>query len=97
MTPYITRRNLQYHEIIGLRVRVLQYSDPQLVGLEGVVVDETLKTLVVEKHGGARIRVFKSQAVFEFKLPSGEAAVIRGDNLIGRPWDRLKKVLISRR
>lgn len=93
----ITSKSLPYHEIIGLRVRVLQYSDPQVRGLEGVIVDETLKTLVVERDDGSRVRVFKALGTFEFKLPSGELAVIRGDSLIGRPWDRLKKVANPRR
>jgi len=96
VSPGINPRNVYYHEIIGLRVKILQYSDPGLVGVEGVVVDETQKTLLIEKTGGRRIRVFKSNGVFQFTLPNGEEVVIKGEDIIGRPWDRLKKVLTAR-
>lgn len=96
MNASITRRNALFHELIGLRVKVIQYSDPALVGLEGVVVDETLKTLVIEKSDGKRVRVFKANGLFEFQLPRGGKLVIKGVDIIGRPWDRLKRVLRTR-
>lgn len=89
----ITAWNLRYHELIGLRVSVLEYPDPSIRGLEGVVVDETLKTLVIEKKDGRRIRLFKQNAVFQFFTPSGERIVIRGNEIFGRPWERVKMVL----
>ncbi|ADV65468.1 ribonuclease P protein component 1 [Desulfurococcus mucosus] len=88
----VTGRNITSHEIIGLKTRILQYPDRGLIGLEGRVVDETLKTLLVELSNGRRIRVFKSNGVFEFTLPSGETVVIKGSDIIGRPWDRLKNI-----
>ncbi|MEM4851481.1 MAG: ribonuclease P protein subunit, partial [Desulfurococcaceae archaeon] len=45
----INEHNIYFHELIGLRVKILQYSDTALIGLEGLIVDETLKTLVIEK------------------------------------------------
>lgn len=89
----ITPRNIVYHELIGLKVKVVQYTDPTLKGVEGIVVDETMKTILIEKNSGKRIRVFKANGVFEFFLPGGSSIVIRGDMLVGRPWDRLKKCL----
>lgn len=92
----ITPRNMVYHELIGLKVKIVQYTDPTLVGVEGVVVDETMKTILVEKPDGKRVRVFKANGVFQFELPGGSNVVIRGDKLLGRPWDRLKKVLTAK-
>lgn len=92
----IDSRNIYYHELIGLRIRILQYSDDSLVGVEGVVVDETLKTLVIERDNKRRIRVFKSNGVFEFLLPNGEKVIIKGVDIVGRPWDRLKRVLTAK-
>ncbi|MGC9121984.1 MAG: ribonuclease P protein component 1 [Thermogladius sp.] len=88
----ISSKNILFHEIIGLRVRILSYTDTNLNGLEGVVVDETLKTLLIETAGGRRIRVFKQNGVFEFKLPHGEVVVIKGDLILGRPAERLKRL-----
>lgn len=97
MKVRINRDNILYHELIGLRIRILQYSDEYLVGLEGLVVDETMKTLVIEKDDKRRVRIFKSNGVFEFTLPNGEKVIIKGIDIVGRPWDRLKKVLTARR
>ncbi|WP_238529029.1 ribonuclease P protein component 1 [Thermogladius calderae] len=88
----INSKNILFHEIIGLRVRVLSYTDTNLNGLEGVVIDETLKTLLIETAEGRRIRVFKPSGVFEFKLPHGEVVVIKGDLILGRPAERLKRL-----
>lgn len=92
----ITPRNILYHELIGLRVKILQYTDPTLIGIEGTIVDETMKTLLIEKTSGKRIRVFKSNGIFQVQLPDGRFVVLRGDRIVGRPWDRLKKMLTSR-
>lgn len=84
--------NLLYHELIGLKAKVLEYPDPFVKGFEGEVVDETLKTLVLD-NGSRRIRVFKENGVFMFTLPDGGNVIIKGFKLLGRPWDRVKMVL----
>ena len=86
-TPF----NIKYHELIGLRVRVVSHSDPTLCGIEGVVVDETRNTLVIEV-GGRRKRVLKLYGVFEFTLPNGKKVYLDGSEILGRPEDRLKRV-----
>ena len=44
-----TEDNLRLHDLIGLRVRVVQARDGGMIGMEGTVVDETRETLVVEE------------------------------------------------
>ncbi len=88
-----TKRNILYHELIGLRVKILEYPDPSIAGLEGMVIDETEKTLLIEKPGNGRVRIFKVHGVFEFMLPSGEKVIIRGARILARPEERLKKIL----
>ncbi len=92
-----SRKNLVYHELIGLRVRVVEHIDPSLVGVSGIVVDETQKTLLVETKEGRRKRILKEYGVYEFRLPSGEKAIIRGFEILGRPEDRLKQIEKTRR
>ncbi len=87
----ITPSNILCHELIGLKVRVQQYTDPGLVGLTGVVVDETLKTLVIERPDGKKVRIFKANSVLVFKIPGDIEVSVMGIDLMGRPWDRLKK------
>ncbi len=88
-----TRKNIFYHELIGLYIRILEHTDPSLVSISGLVVDETLKTLVIETRDGRRKRVLKENGVYQFRLPSGEKVIIRGSQILGRPEDRLKNMV----
>ncbi|RLG80416.1 MAG: ribonuclease P protein subunit [Thermoprotei archaeon] len=88
-----SKRNIYYHELIGLDVEVLEYPDTKLVGLKGRVVNETLKTLVIETDRKRLIRVLKEHGTFRFSTPSGVEVTVRGIRLIGRPEDRLKKIM----
>jgi ribonuclease P protein subunit POP4 len=85
------RWNLAFHELIGLRVRVLVYPDSKLKGVEGLVVDETSETLVVGVHG-RKLRLLKRNALFEFTLPDGSRVVLRGEDIIGAPAERVKRL-----
>ncbi len=87
-----TKRNIIYHELIGLKIRVLEHSDPGLVGVKGIVVDETAKTLLIETRDGSRKRVLKEHGVYEFILPGGGKVIIRGVQILGRPEYRLKNM-----
>ncbi len=49
-----TAKNLHLHELIGLRVKIINSSSRQWIGLEGKVVDETKNLLVVETEKGER-------------------------------------------
>ena len=44
----ISSNNIFYHELIGLELKVVDSSNPSLIGLCGTVVDETKKTLTIE-------------------------------------------------
>src|SRR4030067_1478458 len=43
--------NLRKHELIGLRVEIVRSEDPGLLGVAGVVVDETRNTLLIDAAG----------------------------------------------
>jgi ribonuclease P protein subunit POP4 len=80
--------NLHMHELVGLRLRVVQSSDGGMVGMEGIVVDETRETLVI---GDRRRTLPKRGNTFEFTLEDGGTAVIEGETIAYRPEDRVKK------
>ena len=44
----ISSKNIFYHELIGLELKVVDSSNPSLIGLQGTVIDETKKTLRIE-------------------------------------------------
>lgn len=47
MTYEITPENLVYHTLIGLETVVAESTNPDMVGISGVVVDETRNTLLI--------------------------------------------------
>lgn len=76
-------------ELIGLRVRVEESTDPTKEWVAGEVVDETRNTLVIETRGGDRT-VPKAECKFAFRY-EGEWVGVDGELLVGRPEDRIKK------
>lgn len=62
------------------------------VGIKGRIIDETMKTILLETPKG-RKRVFKSDVKLLLKLPDGSLVLVDGKELLGRPEDRIKKKL----
>ena len=87
----ITKRNLKRHELIGLKVEVLESKNKTQIGIKGRVVDETEKTIKIESQGKEKI-IQKSGTIFRFKLPNGKRVRIRGDEISFKPEERIRKV-----
>lgn len=87
--------NLHMHDLVGLRLRIVQASDGGMVGMEGTVVDETRETLVID--GDRRRTVPKRGNAFEFTLEDGSTTVVEGDTIAYRPEDRVKRASGRRR
>ncbi len=93
MSP-ISPRNILRHELIGLEAGVVKSRNPSHRAVNGVIVDESRKTLVIEQDGESK-RIPKRDATFIIKLPSGLVEV-EGAALYGRPEDRVKKKIKRR-
>lgn len=76
-------------ELIGLRVEVVESTDPGKVGLKGKIVDETKHLLVLETEKGAK-KVPKAESVFVFNY-KGKKVKVDGRLLDSRPENRIKK------
>lgn len=85
-----TPENLVRHELIGLKAKVVDSSNPKNVGIKGRIVDETRNILVIEKTDGKEVKLVKEENVFVFDL-DGERISVDGKILVGRPEDRIKK------
>ncbi len=90
MKIHITNENIVIHELVGLNVTVLFHSDPTLAGIEGKVVGETMKTLLIKTDKGIKV-VPKKYATFCFVLPKGKKTVVRGEEILYKPWERTKR------
>ena len=81
---------IELHELIGRKVRVSKSASRNIIGLSGLVVDETKNTLVVKTAGGEK-SVPKAQCEFEFEY-EGKPVRVDGARICFRPEDRAKKV-----
>ncbi len=86
-----SKKNIVYHELIGLEVMVKDHTSKSFVGMKGKVIDETMNTLVIMDSKGNRKVVPKLGGVFLFKLGDHHTVEVKGDRIMGRPEDRLKK------
>lgn len=83
--------NIIYNELIGLRVSVVGSTDPSLLGVSGIVVDETANMLVVSTAGSAcRKMIPKMVSRFSFFIP--EEVVVEGSEIAMSPEERLKRL-----
>jgi ribonuclease P protein subunit POP4 len=87
----ITSQNITAHEWIGLKVKIVNSTDPTLQGLKGIVRDETMNTFTIETSGTLR-QVQKQKTTFSAELPT-ENVEVDGSLLRFRSEDRVKKGL----
>ena len=87
----ITLNNLLHHELIGLKMEVEQSSNKSVTGLHGTVMDETRNMLVIEDEKRKEKKISKATNTLIFELDEGIKVRVRGDMLISRPEDRIKK------
>ncbi len=90
-----TKKNLKKHELIGLKVEVIESRNPTQVGIRGRVIDETEKTIKIESKGKEKI-IPKSGTVFRFILPNREKVKIKGDEISYRPEERIRKAKVKK-
>ena len=92
----ISSKNIFYHELIGLELKVVDSSNPSLIGLQGTVIDETKKTLLVEVREDVPDEDLSSNQndlifICNEKLIQKDVVEIDGKILLNRPEDRIKK------
>ena len=75
---------------IGLNAKVTKSSNPEYIGTQGKVIDETRNTLVI-LHEAKEKRIIKDVSVFHFTLPDGTIVEIDGKSIVGQPENRAKK------
>ena len=85
----INSGNLIAHELIGLNAKIVKSTDKNKVGINGKIVDESKKLLVLETISGEKI-IPKEETTIEFDL-NDEKIVIDGKMLVEKPENRIKK------
>jgi len=77
------------HELIGLRIKVIDSRNKGNIGIKGTIIDETKNTLIIETTEGKRKTIFKNNIVIETEI-NNKKIQIKGQSILGRPQDRIK-------
>ena len=85
----ITPKSLVKHELTGLKVEITGSSDPNKIGIKGTVVSESKRIITIDT-GKEEKQIPKTECTFRFFLEK-ETVDVKGEALIGRPEDRIKK------
>ncbi len=72
-------------ELIGEEIQVTKSTRKELIGTKGIVIDETLNILIIEKNN-KEMKIPKKQCWFKVK-----GVEINGMEIAFRPEDRIKK------
>ncbi len=80
-----------YTNLFGRKAKIILHPDPGVRGLEGIVSDETLNTIVLKTEEGEK-RILKSNIVLEVQVQD-KKIIFTDKTLWGRPEERVKKIL----
>ena len=83
----ITSENIKSHEIIGLHTTIIESSNSQLKGLNGMVVYETKNTFMLKTKNGLKI-IPKLFNKWEFQINKLKI-VVEGLIMRKKPQDRI--------
>ena len=81
--------NIARHELIGLDVVVVDAQNKNLIWIKGEIVDETKHSFMIQSKNDEK-RVLKKGTSFKLII-NNQGIIIKGDILVGRPEDRIKK------
>lgn len=85
----ITESNVYQHELIGLQARVESSSNTSQNTVRGVIVDETMNTIIISD--GFRDKIIqKKDTVFTLSIQKGHSLVVEGSRLLGKSVERVK-------
>jgi len=82
-------KDIRKHELIGLKCEIVNASNASLVGCKGRIIDETRNTLILDCDGQTKT-ILKEQATLNIEV-DGQVVQVKGEDLVARPHDRLKK------
>ena len=83
----ITADNITSHEFIGLNTEITQSTNPQVVGLNGRIINETKSMFTINTENGAK-SIPKSTNNWKFSI-EGKDVVVKGAKIAKRPFDRI--------
>jgi ribonuclease P protein subunit POP4 len=83
--------NLLYHEFIGLKIKICQCSQSDFLNVIGQIIFETKNMLIIKTCKGIK-KIAKNIIYKCIIYLQTNACFITGNQLIGRPEDRILKI-----
>ena len=83
----ISVENIASHEFIGLNTQITNSSNPQLVGLNGRIIEETKSMFRINTKKGSKF-IPKSNNSWQFTIQDKQVTV-EGSKIAKRPFDRI--------
>ena len=79
--------NIASHEFVGLHTEIVSSTNPQIVGLNGRVSEETKSMLRINTENGTKF-IAKSNSNWQFTIQNKQVT-IEGSKITKRPFDRI--------
>mgnify|MGYP001595362563 FL=1 len=83
----ITAENIASHELIGLRTEIVESSNPQIIGLNGTIIDETKSMITINTVNGTKM-ISKSNNSWKFLIDDKDV-ILNGSKIAKRSFDRI--------
>ena len=83
----ITANNIHSHEFIGLDTEIVQSTNPQVIGLNGRIINETKSMFTINTENGVK-SIAKSTNDWKFSIQNKDV-IVDGSKIAKRPFDRL--------
>ena len=84
----ITAENILSHEFIGMNTEIMQSTNPQIIGLNGRINNETKSMFTINTSKGIK-SIPKAQSHWKFTLKNKETVIVDGAKIAKRPFDRI--------
>jgi len=83
----ITIDTISRHEFIGLETQIVESSNPQVIGLNGTIINETKSMFTINTQKGTK-SIQKSNSNWKFSI-SGKDTIVDGSKIEKRPFERI--------
>ena len=83
----ITADNIHSHEFIGLDTEIVQSTNPQVIGLNGRIINETKSMFTINTKNGVK-SIAKSTNDWKFSIQNKDI-IVDGSKIAKRPFDRI--------
>ncbi|KAF6244502.1 ribonuclease P protein subunit [Nitrosopumilus sp. b2] len=83
----ITADNITAHEFIGLNTQIVESTNPQVIGLNGTIENETKSMFTINTENGKK-SIAKSISNWKFSIENNDI-IVKGSKIAKRPFDRI--------